>query len=146
MALTTNLLMGSAPPEKAGSAASLSETSGEFGVAMGVASLGSLATVVYRSHLSLPWDVPATADRAAREGITEALGVARELPASLAADLLDAARTAFTASVTTVAGVGAVVFVGLAVLVAVAFRNVPSTPAEPTDAAEEVDFVSANVS
>jgi MFS transporter, DHA2 family, multidrug resistance protein len=145
MALTTNLLMGSTPPEKAGSAASLSETSGEFGVAMGVASLGSLATVVYRSHLSLPWELPAGADRAAREGITEALGVARELPASLAADLVDAARSAFTTAVTTVAGVGAVVFVGLAILVAAAFRNVPATAApEPT--ANEVDFVAANES
>jgi MFS transporter, DHA2 family, multidrug resistance protein len=42
MALTMNLVLGSAPPEKAGSAASISETSGEFGVALGVAAFGSL--------------------------------------------------------------------------------------------------------
>jgi DHA2 family multidrug resistance protein-like MFS transporter len=143
MSLTMNLMMGSTAPEKAGSAASLSETSGEFGVAMGVASLGSLATVVYRSHLSLPPDVPAAADRAARQGITEAFGAARDLPASLAADLVDAARTAFTSAVTTVAGVGVVVFVGLAVLVAVAFRNVPPTAAAAVSQ-DEVDFVAAN--
>jgi len=144
MALTTNLLMGSTPPSKAGSAAALAETSGEFGVAMGVATLGSVAAAAYRSHLSLPWDMPADAGAAARQGITEALGAARSLPASVAGDLVDAARTAFTAGMSTVAGVGTVVFVGLAVLVAVAFRHVPATSeAAP---AEEVDFVPANAS
>ncbi len=52
MALTMNLIMASTPPEKAGSAASLSETGGEFGVAMGIATLGSLATYVYRSSFT----------------------------------------------------------------------------------------------
>jgi DHA2 family multidrug resistance protein-like MFS transporter len=94
---------------------------------MGVATLGSVAAAAYRSHLSLSWDVPADAGDAARQGITEALGAARELPGSMAAELVDAARTAFTDAVSTVAGVGAVVFLGLAVLVAVAFRTVPPT-------------------
>ncbi len=58
MALTANLVLGSAPPEKAGSAASISETSGEFGVALGVAALGSLATIVYRAHLDHPCGYP----------------------------------------------------------------------------------------
>jgi DHA2 family multidrug resistance protein-like MFS transporter len=132
-----NLMMAATPPQKAGSAAALSETSGEFGVAMGVAFLGSIAAVTYRSRLVLPWDVPADVDRAARHGVTEAMGVARDLPGPLAADVLDAARTAFTAGMTTVAGIGVVVFTGLAVLVAVAFRRVPVTPSAP-------DLVSAD--
>jgi len=144
MALTTNLLMGSTPPEKAGSAAALAETSGEFGVAMGVATLGSVAAATYRSHLSLSWDIPAAADSAARQGITEALGVARELPGPLAAEVVDAARTAFTDAVSTVAGVGAVVFVGLAVLAAVAFRTVPTTAASTSaDVVDEPEKVPA---
>jgi MFS transporter, DHA2 family, multidrug resistance protein len=145
MALTTNLLMGSTPPEKAGSAAALAETSGEFGVAMGVATLGSVAAAAYRSHLSLPWDMPADAGTAARQGITEAIGAARNLPASVAGDLVEAARSAFTAGMSTVAGVGTVVFVGLAVLVAVAFRHVPATASEPAPS-DEVDLVSTNAS
>jgi len=127
MALTMNLIMGATPPERAGSAASLSETSGEFGVALGVAALGSLATVVYRSHLAVPAGAPDAADHAARQGITAALTTAQHLPGPLGADLLDAARTAFTAGLDTVAGVGAVVFTALAVLAAVAFRHVPAT-------------------
>jgi DHA2 family multidrug resistance protein-like MFS transporter len=148
MALTMNLIMGATPPEKAGSAASLSETSGEFGVALGVAALGSLATVVYRSHLAVPAGTPDAADHAARQGITGALTAAQHLSGSLGADLMDAARTAFTAGLTTVAGVGAVVFTALAVLAAVAFRHVPATGTqEPapatTDAAPELAEVAA---
>src|SRR2546425_5426898 len=44
MALMIGLILGSAPPEKAGAAASLNETSGEFGIALGIATLGTLAT------------------------------------------------------------------------------------------------------
>jgi DHA2 family multidrug resistance protein-like MFS transporter len=127
MALTMNLLLGSAPPEKAGSAASISETSGEFGVALGVAALGSLATIAYRAHLAIPSGTPAAVDHAARQGVTDAASAAQHLPGPLGADLLDAARTAFTAGLTTVAGVGAAVFVVLAVLAAFAFRHVSPT-------------------
>lgn len=45
---TTGLIVGTAPPERAGSASAISETSAEFGGALGVAILGSLATVFYR--------------------------------------------------------------------------------------------------
>jgi DHA2 family multidrug resistance protein-like MFS transporter len=131
MALTMNLLLGSAPPEKAGSAASISETSGEFGVALGVAALGSLATIAYRAHLAIPAGTPAAAGQDAHRGITDATTAARHLPGPLAADLLDAARTAFTAGLTTVAWVGSATLVGLAVLVALAFRHVPPTGTTP---------------
>jgi DHA2 family multidrug resistance protein-like MFS transporter len=104
--------------------------------------LGSLAAVAYRSALALPWDIPAATEGAARQGITEAVAAARELPGSAAASVLDAARTAFVSAVSTVAGVGTVVFLGLAVVVAVAFRNVPTTADSPDPA--ELDYVSSN--
>ncbi|WP_313616598.1 MFS transporter [Agrobacterium sp.] len=49
---TTGLIVGTAPPERAGSASAISETSSEFGGALGVALLGSLGTVVYRMAMS----------------------------------------------------------------------------------------------
>ncbi|MFK0384374.1 MFS transporter [Agrobacterium sp. NPDC090273] len=49
---TTGLIIGTAPPERAGSASAISETSAEFGGALGVALLGSLGTVIYRMSLS----------------------------------------------------------------------------------------------
>ncbi len=49
---TTNLIVSSAPPERAGSASAISETSAEFGGALGVALLGSLGTLVYRTLMA----------------------------------------------------------------------------------------------
>ncbi len=49
---TTGLIVGTAPPERAGSASAISETSAEFGGALGIAVLGSLGTFVYRMAMS----------------------------------------------------------------------------------------------
>jgi DHA2 family multidrug resistance protein-like MFS transporter len=48
---TTGLIVGTAPPERAGSASAISETSAEFGGALGVALLGSIGTFIYRSTM-----------------------------------------------------------------------------------------------
>ena len=45
-------VVGSAPPAKAGSAASISETSNELGIALGIAILGSIGSIVYRTQLA----------------------------------------------------------------------------------------------
>jgi DHA2 family multidrug resistance protein-like MFS transporter len=42
MALSTDLIVGAAPVEKAGSAAAVSETGMEFGLALGVAVIGTM--------------------------------------------------------------------------------------------------------
>lgn len=49
-ALGTDMVVGAAPASRSGSAAAMSETVQEFGLAAGVALLGSLATAVYRSQ------------------------------------------------------------------------------------------------
>ncbi|MEZ0070953.1 MFS transporter [Planotetraspora sp. GP83] len=134
MALVVNLIIGSAPPEKAGSAASIMETGGEFGVALGVASLGTLGTVIYRSQLAdtVPAGVPAHVADIARESITAAVTAAAQLPGQLGTALLDGARAAFTSGLNVVGGVGAVVFIGL-VIAAAGLRNssLPAQPAPP---------------
>ncbi len=48
---TTGLIVGAAPPERAGAASAISETSAEFGGALGVALLGSLGTFIYRAMM-----------------------------------------------------------------------------------------------
>ncbi|MQA07768.1 MAG: MFS transporter [Pseudonocardiaceae bacterium] len=123
-ALGTDLVVGSAPPEKAGSAASMSETSGEFGIALGIAALGSIGTAVYRDQMVVPPSVPGDAAEAAKESINGAVSVAEQLPASLAADLLAPAREAFTAGLNIVAVLGAVVFIAVAVPVALVLRHI----------------------
>jgi DHA2 family multidrug resistance protein-like MFS transporter len=49
--LTNDLIMATAPPERAGAASGISETSSELGGALGIALLGSLATAVYGAAL-----------------------------------------------------------------------------------------------
>ncbi|GAA1294869.1 MFS transporter [Saccharothrix xinjiangensis] len=50
MALSTDTVVSAAPPGRAGAASALSETSVEFGLALGVAVLGSIGTFVQRGH------------------------------------------------------------------------------------------------
>lgn len=124
--LAVDLIVGSAPPERAGSAASLATTSQELGLALGLAALGSVATAVYRQVLMVPGDAPA----AARESLAGA--VAADLPA-----LLGPARESFTSGLSVVAGLGAVLFAALAVLAARTLRHVPPTGATVAEPAQE---------
>ncbi|NKE61638.1 MFS transporter [Lentzea sp. PSKA42] len=136
--LGTGLLLGSAPPEKAGSVSSLSEVSGEFGMSMGVAVLGSVGTVAYHSQLSatLPAGLPPDVTATAMDNIALAESAAQRVPGELGAQLLDAARIAFTSGLRIVAVIGAVLFVVLAAYAATALRHLPPTGAEPDDLGE----------
>ena len=49
VALGTDLVVGSVPQRKAGAAASLSQTAGEFGYALGIATVGTLGNTVART-------------------------------------------------------------------------------------------------
>jgi DHA2 family multidrug resistance protein-like MFS transporter len=138
MPLGTNFVMASTPPEKAGSAASIQETGGEFGVAMGVALMGSLATFVYRAQITdtAPAGLPADAATAARDSVAAAITAAQQLPDELGAQLADAARTAFTSGLNTVGVVGTAIFAGLTILAATVLRNEhnPDPATSPTPA------------
>ena len=123
-ALGTDLVVGSAPPEKAGSAASMSESSGEFGIALGVAALGSVGTAVYRSQVTVPAGVPAESAATARESLAGAVSAAGQLPTPLDTELLEGAREAFTTGLNIAAGVSTVLFVALAILAVALLRHV----------------------
>lgn len=116
--LLPNLVVGAAPPERAGSAAALMQTMAEVCIAAGVAVLGTLGGAVYRDRLSaaLPDGVPAHAASSAREGLTQAGAAAAELPPGLADAVLAAARGAFVDGFRVVAAVSAVTAALLAVL------------------------------
>ena len=74
---TTGLIVGTAPPERAGSASAISETSAEFGGALGVAILGSLGTLIYRFGMQNA-DLTALS-QADRDSVISALGTALEV-------------------------------------------------------------------
>ncbi|MEV6931106.1 MFS transporter [Dactylosporangium sp. NPDC051485] len=135
--LATGIVMGSAPPERAGAAGALNEVSGEFGYALGIALLGSLGTAVYRAVVDLPAGLPASAAAGARDTATAAVAAASGLPSSLAGPLLAAARTAATSGLHVVAGVCAIVLAGLAVVTLRMLRHVPVLAAAAPSSGEE---------
>jgi DHA2 family multidrug resistance protein-like MFS transporter len=137
MPLGTGLVIGAAPPEKAGAASAISETSGELGVALGVAVLGSLTSAVYRAGIDLPAGLPAGAADAVRESIAGAAATAAQLPGGLGATVLELARTSFTTGLHVVAALSAIAFALMTVLAARGLRHVPATgAAEPDHEAE----------
>jgi DHA2 family multidrug resistance protein-like MFS transporter len=130
--LTADLVVGSAPPERAGAASALSETSAEFGGALGLAVLGSIGIAVFRSQLAatMPIGVTSEAAKAAQETLAGAVAVAGQLPDPLGAALLRTAHEAFVQGLQVNAIIGTVVMIGLTVLTATLVRNVP-TGSEP---------------
>jgi DHA2 family multidrug resistance protein-like MFS transporter len=124
--LTNDLILGAAPPERAGAASGLSETSSELGGALGIAILGSIGTIIYRSQLdrAIPEAVPSSAAAAARDTLGGALGVAGQLPEQLGVDLLATARGAFAHAFTFTAAICAAVALAMAFATVVLFRRV----------------------
>ncbi|KUN79558.1 MFS transporter [Streptomyces griseoruber] len=109
----TDLAMGAAPAERAGSASSLLETGAEFGGALGMAVLGSIGTAIYRH------EIPSSAPAPARETLGGALAVADRVPG-----LAAAAREAFTSGMQGAAIAGAVLLAGAAVAAAATLRRI----------------------
>ena len=116
----TNLVVGAAPPERAGAAAAISETSSELGGALGIAILGSIGTAIYRSDIARAAldDVPYEARHAAQDTLGGAATAARQLPETLGAHLLEAARVAFTHALHVTVVICAIIL-GLAAIIAV---------------------------
>ncbi|BDT93266.1 MULTISPECIES: MFS transporter [Nocardia] len=90
LTVSSDLVVGSAPPERAGAAAAVSETAYETGIALGVAVLGSVVMAIFRNGLDLS-HVPSDQVDAASESLGAATAFAGELP--------EAAGSAFLASV-----------------------------------------------
>jgi MFS transporter, DHA2 family, multidrug resistance protein len=131
---TTDLVVSSAPPERAGAASGISETGAELGGALGIAILGSIGVAVYRSQLAdaLPAGIPSEAAAVGRDTLGGAVSVAAQLPGEVGGALLAAAQEAFTVGLQLTAALSATVAVGVAVMATVLLRGVPATAqAEP---------------
>ncbi len=99
-AVTVDIVISAAPPERAGVASAISETSFELGGALGIAIMGSVVTALYRSAMggSMPAGLPPDALDAARNTLGGAVAAAQGLPKAQGDALLVAAREAFSLS------------------------------------------------
>lgn len=124
--LATDFVITSAPPERAGAAAAISETSAEFGGALGIAVLGSIMTAIYRTAMgaAIPAEVPSAAAEAAKATLGGAVAVAADLPVNIAAVILETAHMAFTSALVTTAIICAAIALTAAILAAFMLRRI----------------------
>jgi DHA2 family multidrug resistance protein-like MFS transporter len=141
--ISTELVVGVAPAERAGAASALSETANELGGSLGIALLGTVGAAVYRSQMAdtLPAGIPADAAAAARQTLGGADAVAGLLPDGLGVALSRIAEQAFVDGLRTTALVAATVLAITAVVVTVLLRDVPADAV--VHAEEDEDAVEA---
>jgi DHA2 family multidrug resistance protein-like MFS transporter len=134
--LSVSMILGAAPPARAGAAAALNETSSQLGFAVGIAILGSVAAALYRNHVAsaVPPALPGASAAGARDTLAGAMAAARYLPHPAAAALLESARGAYTAGLHGVAVISAVLLAMIAPGVLIALRHVaPYRQVTPDD-------------
>jgi MFS transporter, DHA2 family, multidrug resistance protein len=136
--LLVDLVVSAAPPERAGAASAIAETGAEFGGALGLALLGSLAIAVYRSQLiaTMPEGISPELAHTAQETLAGAVAVAAQLPEAIGAALLNVAQLAFVQGIHLTAIIGFVGFMGLAYMTARVLRYI-----EPHDHSDEAEAV-----
>jgi MFS transporter, DHA2 family, multidrug resistance protein len=121
--VVADFVVSSAPQDQSGAASALSETCSEFGGALGIALLGSLATFLYRHTLAaaLPASTTAPATEAALRGIGAARAAAETLNGGAA--LLEAAKHAYTSAAGIALLASAVITVLTAIVAVTMFKS-----------------------
>ncbi|WP_043636128.1 MFS transporter [Nonomuraea candida] len=132
-ALGTDMVVGAAPAAKSGSAAAMSETVQELGIAVGVAVLGSLTTVLYTTRMAAPPNLSPEIEGRLTESLSGALSVAGHVPAHV----LREAQRAFTGGVNIASAVAGVAIVAAAVLCLTALRHVRPLGEDQHDGTEQ---------
>ncbi|WP_246222551.1 MFS transporter [Phytoactinopolyspora limicola] len=124
--LSVDLVVGSVPLDKTGSASATSETGGEFGMAMGIATLGTVGTAAYSSRMEgiIPAGIPDDVASSAQDSFANAFAAAAELPSALGAQLVASANEAFVWGFNVVAALSAALLGGIAVMVMTVLRHV----------------------
>jgi Na+/melibiose symporter-like transporter len=96
MSPMTASIMSAVPESRAGAGSAMNDATREFGAALGIAVLGSIAASQYSSHLhDALGQVPGSARAAASSSLAGAIHVAERLPPAASDVLTHAARIAF---------------------------------------------------
>jgi len=137
--LGSGLAMGAVPMEKVGNAASMNQISGDFGIAMGVALIGSIGTIAYQSQIVVPNGLSADVAGRVHESVASAYAAASSLPDGLSAQVIVSANNAFATALNIAAVGSAVLALVLAVMSATLLRHVPVTGQPPSPSADDGD-------
>ncbi|MFF4991339.1 MFS transporter [Streptosporangium saharense] len=121
-ALGTDMVVGSVPTARSGSAASMSETVQELGIAVGVALLGSLTTAVYRTRVTVPEGLTSEASGHLTDSLNATVTIAESFPPAT----VKAAQQAFTGGLNVASLVAGVAIAAATVLCLGMLRHVPA--------------------
>jgi DHA2 family multidrug resistance protein-like MFS transporter len=131
--ITTEVIVGSAPPERAGAATGMSETGFEVGGALGLSILGLIGVAIYRTRMleTTPAGIPAEVLAAARDTLGAAVEIANQLPGAAGISLLRVAQDAFVDGLE----VAALISMGISIVVGavaiIGLRHLPPTSIAP---------------
>jgi DHA2 family multidrug resistance protein-like MFS transporter len=119
------MIITAAPPERAGAASAISETSSEFSGALGIAVFGSIGTMLYRATLStaIPDGLPAEAAAAALATLGGAVTVAHAVGGPAGDKLLGSSQAAFVDALQLTASIGAATVLAASIVSARTLRR-----------------------
>ncbi len=146
MTPATNSIMGSLPLAKAGVGSAVNDTTRQIGGALGVAILGSITNVVYRSSVQSSASfkaLTATARATVRGGIGNALVTAGSLPAAARSQLALDAKRSFVHAMDLTALIGTLFVLAGA---AVAYIWLPARAADEPASVESIELATAAAS
>ncbi|MFB6726324.1 MFS transporter [Kribbella sp. NPDC056345] len=123
--LGIDMIVSSAPPQQAGSAAAVGETTQELGGALGIALIGSLVNAVYHHQMApvVPDHLPAAADT-----LPATLAAAQHIPGSAGDELVAHARNAFADGLQLTAAIAIPVLLVLAGVAVLLLKRVGEPP------------------
>lgn len=111
--VASDVILAGVPPERAGAAAAMSETGLELGMALGIATIGSIVAGVYHA-LTIPTGAADAVTSHAGDSLPNAVEAAKHLPAYQALATLTAAKSAFSSGLAVAAGIGSVLLLASA--------------------------------
>jgi EmrB/QacA subfamily drug resistance transporter len=130
---TSNAIVNTLAPDKVGAGSAIRSTVQLLGGSFGIAIVGSISAVYYRSQISAAYsgqlrDVPHAARPSISDQIGRALATAAQLPSHLGATVTEVADQAFVGSmhISLLVAMPMVLFASM-----VAWRFLPTTPAPP---------------
>ena len=121
--ISNDLILASAPAEKAGAASAISETAYELGSVLGTAILGSVLAAVYRAQLQLPAGLDGAAIQKAEGTLGGALEVAGQQSPGVGEALRESAMSAFDSGAVVTSTVGFILMLAAAALAIVTLRK-----------------------
>jgi MFS transporter, DHA2 family, multidrug resistance protein len=124
LVLGTGIIISAAPAEKAGAAASMSETGNQLGIALGVALLGGIGIFVYRTTFVKhhPAAISKQMLLSASESIVHATSLSSGMDVKESIALLISAKGAFVNSLNYVAAICAFIFILLTLATGLGLR------------------------